>query len=240
MIKTLPEVTSIPEEPHARRHHPKKASYQSYIDCLRWDFGFSCAFCLIHEKDLKATGVQGWALMWTEHFLTRSAEPTRTNEYENCYLCCRRCNTARGSRPRDLPQGRLLDPCEVAWGDHFESTEDLTWRVKETNDTDGVATLGAYALNDDLKLTCRKARQKILLEAWEGYRTVEEMVEELSPDDPYRTRKARRLRRIREFFLSRLSEFSALPTDRSDGCRCDRVEARTLPGWLHRQCRHMR
>lgn len=55
-MKILPPVTLPPRQPTTRRHEPKAAfgaeGYQAYRACLRWEFGFTCSFCLMHEADL--------------------------------------------------------------------------------------------------------------------------------------------------------------------------------------------
>jgi hypothetical protein len=47
-MKILPPATQPPRQPTIRRHEPKPAQgeegYQAYRPCLRWEFGFTCAF----------------------------------------------------------------------------------------------------------------------------------------------------------------------------------------------------
>src|SRR5262245_33908467 len=102
-----------------RRHTPKPGAYRRYRSCLRWEFGFSCAFCLTHESDLLAHGAEGWGLTGVEHLHAQSNNPTgeQVDDYRNCYYACRLCNGSKGDQPIvDALGRRLLDPCDDAWG----------------------------------------------------------------------------------------------------------------------------
>lgn len=41
-----------------RRHKPRapvgRHGYQAFRQCLRWEFGFSCSFCLCHDVPIDA------------------------------------------------------------------------------------------------------------------------------------------------------------------------------------------
>src|SRR5215210_7160639 len=113
-----------------RRHTPRptrgRRGYQAFRPCLRWEFGFTCAFCLAHESDLVEHGAEGTGLMTIEHFLPVSAgktpveAETLANDYGNCFYACRYCNGARIAAPVvDLRGRRLLNPCTHAWSEHF-------------------------------------------------------------------------------------------------------------------------
>jgi hypothetical protein len=123
----LPPRTAPATTPTARRHAPQQASYGEYRACLRWDFGFTCAFCLLHESDLsQGMGVEGLGLMWIEHRFLQSTHESERDRYENCIYACRLCNQARGTAPLIDTRGhRLLDPTETAWAEHFEERRDL-------------------------------------------------------------------------------------------------------------------
>ncbi len=64
-MRTLPRQTQPPATPIERRHAPAPGRYDSFRPCLRWDFGFTCAFCLLHEADLAEHGTEGTGLMST-------------------------------------------------------------------------------------------------------------------------------------------------------------------------------
>lgn len=90
-MKILPPETHLPSAPLRRQHLPEPASYSEYRQCLRWEFGFSCAFCLLHEADLIENGIEGTGFMGIEHRVTRSSAPTQEDAYGNCYYACRFC-----------------------------------------------------------------------------------------------------------------------------------------------------
>mgnify|MGYP001050588417 CR=1 FL=1 len=74
-MKLFPEWTELPTEPVRRMHAPSvQPKYRSYVDCLRWDFGFTCPFCLMHEPDLTST-------FCVEHFEMQSTHPELSNAW---------------------------------------------------------------------------------------------------------------------------------------------------------------
>ena len=82
-MKILPPVTHPWSEKIVRRHTPRSLKgakgYQAYRPCLRWEFGFSCAFCLVHEVDLAPYPIAGSGLTQVEHFIPKSRDETRRN-----------------------------------------------------------------------------------------------------------------------------------------------------------------
>jgi len=87
-MNLLPPELSPPEEPTVHRHQPKPAKgergFQSYRSCLRWNFGFTCAFCLLHETDFSPKfGVVGTGQMSIEHFVPQSFDP-ELNRWSVC------------------------------------------------------------------------------------------------------------------------------------------------------------
>src|SRR5436190_1471867 len=90
-MNTLPRQTQPATAPIPRRHTPSRAGYATYRSCLRWEFGFTCAFCLLHEADLVEEGVQGTGLTTIEHHVAQSADLTLVDTYENCFYACRYC-----------------------------------------------------------------------------------------------------------------------------------------------------
>ncbi len=115
-MKVVPPQTEPSRQPIGRRHDPSPSAYQDYRACLRWEFGFSCAFCLVHEGDLSHNGVEGTGLTSIEHRERREDPPDRARDYVNCFYCCRYCNRDRGVKPRTTPAGGLLNPSSVSWG----------------------------------------------------------------------------------------------------------------------------
>lgn len=96
-MPTLPSRTNLPDAIE-RTHTPAAGRYPTYRPCLRWDFAFACAFCLIHEADLAEHGVEGTGLTSIEHRVPRSdpsAGESLTDDYSNCYYACRFCNGSR-------------------------------------------------------------------------------------------------------------------------------------------------
>ena len=59
-MKILPPQTKPPTSPIERRHRPRpvhgRQGYLKFRPCLRWDFGFTCPFCLMHESDFVRGG----------------------------------------------------------------------------------------------------------------------------------------------------------------------------------------
>ena len=72
-MRILPLQSQPPSTTVDRRHTPRPTTgrfgYQGYRACLRWEFGFTCAFCLLHESDFVEHGAEGLGLLGVEHFL---------------------------------------------------------------------------------------------------------------------------------------------------------------------------
>ena len=63
VIQILAPTTPPPASPRRQRHAPRSAGhYREYRACLRWDAGFTCCFCLVHES------APPWCDAWGEHF----------------------------------------------------------------------------------------------------------------------------------------------------------------------------
>jgi hypothetical protein len=234
-MSILPPSTRPWDELFERSHTPKLSTavrgYQSYRPCLRWDFGFSCAFCLLHESDLNLGGA-GAALMETEHFVPISHVPALENRYSNCFYICHFCNHSRGEQPNHEPsgQGRLLNPCLDIWSEHFILEEDrLHFRDK---DPDAVYTRDAYDLNDERKVRMRKLRREILEDFamnWDECRRVSDglLGEFMSSENSSARRlemldKARSLRGKYKSAHEQLFEyFGAIPWNAPQPCRCE-------------------
>jgi hypothetical protein len=158
-MATLPRTTRPPAEPIRRRHEPKPGAYVTFRPCLRWEFGFTCAFCLLHEADLAEHGVAGMGLMTIEHHITRSADPTYEDDYANCFYACRFCNGARGRKCTEDARGRrLLHPCRDAWGEHFMAEGERLPYAE--GDVDAEYTHAAYRLDAPMKQVMRSHRRE--------------------------------------------------------------------------------
>lgn len=146
-----------------RRHSPPVASgpqgYREYRQCLRWEFGFTCPFCLCHETDLAVDGAEGTGLTHIEHWIPVSHDEARINEYTNCFYICRYCNNSRGARPvaQAGGDGRLLNPCDDVWAGSFSLNGDEI--QPRRGDPAAFYTLAVYDLNDPRKVRRRKRRR---------------------------------------------------------------------------------
>ena len=226
MLELRPLATEPWRLPIVRRHKPAKASdYRNFRDCLRWEFGFSCAFCLLHESDLSGNGAEDWGLMWIEHAELESQKPDLANQYDNCFYCCRFCLQARGKRPMVNKQGqRLLNPCSDSWLDHFELVADEIQVRGE--DQDAAYTLETYDLNDHRKIRMRRKRRTALRERLDlvtqsrplYYRLLARAREIGDPtlvDDAYEAWTY-----LREAYKD-LESFVAIPKDVNAYCACE-------------------
>jgi hypothetical protein len=158
-MDVLPLHTHLTTNPIERRHNPRYASwekgYRAYRPCLRWDFGFTCSFCLLHEVDFVLLGTRGLPIFTAEHIELQSKDDTRANDYSNIVYCCIWCNRARGVIPRGREEYRLLDPTKDAWADFFKLKDDIFIALDQES---ALYTLGAYNLNDDRKVQLRAHR----------------------------------------------------------------------------------
>ncbi len=246
-MKILPQRTLPPHAKIDRRHNPRKASgrfgYRAFRACLRWEFGFTCAFCLLHESDFTEYGAEGFGFMGIEHFSPVSADPKQAGSYANCFYCCRFCNENRWKTPPVDPLGsKLLNPCTHVWGSHFFVAEDHLLPVEA--DSDAVYTAVAYDLNDPRKREMRRARQErldeclALLEDGPGL-----IASALAACRRARTRQeavallavAARLRKEILRTIKGTLRHAAAPMDADRSCRCGTTENHVLPGWLEMQ-----
>jgi uncharacterized protein (TIGR02646 family) len=108
-----------------RRKPPDGKRHGWYKDCLRIDFQFRCAYCLIHEADY-----QGHESFQVDHFRPKSRFKDLERSYGNLYYACQLCNR-QGRKghawptPDEARRGeRFVDPCAEDWEDHVEFIED--------------------------------------------------------------------------------------------------------------------
>lgn len=235
----LPPKTDLPAKPIERQHQPRPGAYPTYRQCLRWEFGFHCAFCFLHEADLIAHGVEGSGLTGIEHHLPRSHAPHREDEYGNCFYACRFCNGARAGRPNVDSRGRsLLEPCSTAWATRFERQDDHI----RPRDADAEYTAEAYDLNDLRKRQMRSSRAETIalglriLSEWPGrIRRLLLLAERVATDDRRVVLDAaENLSQQLVAARKELERFRFDPTDSEEDCRCG-VVRKELPSFLAAQ-----
>lgn len=249
-MKVLPPRTEPPTTPVGRRHQPPPAGggrgYRAFVPCLRWDFGFTCAFCLLHEADVTAgmgvSNVSGGA-MSVEHRVLRRDRPDLANDYGNCYYACENCNKARATRPITTAEGTLLDPIRDCWADHFR-WQDLRLVALDAGDRDAGYTLSAYRLNSPYKLERRRSRWRLLVDYRRALHNNPRLIQRLRA--LWRaTRRAELIEAIGQLRLQlrRASEvlerFSCVPADAPGACRCGRRDHHSLPPVLGSQCHEL-
>lgn len=238
---TLPWRTRI-----LRRHAPPpvrgRSDFRGYRSCLRWEFGFSCAFCLLHESDLATAGVDGSGLMSIEHFIPVHSAEVSGNQYENCFYTCRFCNLSRGSLPVVNAQGlRILNPCEVAWGDFFELRGD---EILPRDSADATYTHEIYDLNDPRKVALRRTRRENLTTVQAYLSESHDLLERAFENaDPSMVDLAQELWRLANMAAKQRAQFAAVPVDAAE-CSCgaaslpEAFAEQLLPGFIAPHPRH--
>jgi 5-methylcytosine-specific restriction endonuclease McrA len=66
--------------------------YREYLESLRQDFTYSCAYC--GTTEFEAQGIR----MVIDHYEPRVSRPDLNNEYSNLMYCCDPCNEYKGDR----------------------------------------------------------------------------------------------------------------------------------------------
>jgi hypothetical protein len=246
-MKILPQRTLPPHVKIDRRHNPRKVlsrfGYRAFRACLRWEFGFTCAFCLLHESDFTEHGGEGLGFMGIEHFLPVSADPGQVSSYDNCFYCCRLCNEARSKAPVVNPFGsKLLNPCAHVWGMHFFSSTDNLLPVAA--DSEAVYTAWAYDLNDPRRRSMRRARRERLDECLSMLEDGPGLIAStLTACQRAGTRQeaaalvlvADRLHKEILRALREVQRYAAIPRDAGRSCRCGTADDHLLPIWLETQ-----
>jgi hypothetical protein len=245
MRKIVPDVTRPWRRRIVRRHAPPAAKgmvgFRTYRPCLRWEFGFSCAFCLCHETDLMLAS-EGWGVMQIEHFVPKTLEPARINDYENCFYVCRLCNGARGNSPNRDADGRsLLNPCATVWHERFKVTVDEL-QPRQESDGDAAYTSELYDFEDARKVRLRRARRKVVSQRLSYLRRSRDLEDDLldrlekggGSELVEMVDTARAVRQARKLAFEDLLRFRAVPDDRDTACACRRPE-RSLPPVLDEQ-----
>lgn len=248
-VAVLPSVTLPWAEEIVRQHRPKPAGgergYRLYHECLRWEFGFCCAFCLLHEVDLAAYEIVGTALFHAEHFRLRSKDPGALNRYSNCFYTCCFCNTSRGKAPNEDSLGRsLLEPTTRVWSEAFHLVDDEL-RARDPGDGDAAYTALAYDLGDPRKTRRRRARReyiekrvKFLSETRGAEDELVTFAIKMSGDDEaikWARERANKFKEMRRLATDDLLRFRAVPRDRPTSCRCGHNGHHRLPHVLSQQ-----
>lgn len=242
-MRILPPRASLPAAPIDRRHRPRPGAYSTYRPCLRWEFGFACAFCFLHEADLTEHGAARSGLWWIEHHVGQTHDDSLVDRYWNCFYSCRYCNEARRTaRVVDERGRRLLHPCGVAWGEYFEVVED---RLSPTADPDAEYTHETYDLDDERKRVMRRDRHEALTSARRAILEIPGKIEQLleigervAPADRVMLLDAaEELRGHVKGALLQVERYQVVPSDRDENCRCaDPGECR-LPRFLEEQAK---
>jgi len=239
-MRALPPTTHPASEPLARRHAPIGA-WPAYRPCLRWEFGFTCAFCLLHEADFVEHGAEGTGLFATEHHVARAAAPALADVYANCFYACRFCNGARGALPLESTRGqKLLHPCREAWGARFRAEGDRL--AYAPSDEDAEYTHRTYRLDDRRKQVMRRHRREAIAEARRALEEAPRLIADLLAH-ARRVRRAERrellaaaaeLHRVVRAARTQLERYAAVPADHDRACRCA-AESAQLPAFLEAQ-----
>lgn len=237
-MRVLPDITFPSKTRIKRRHMPQKRDWRRFRPCLRWEFGFTCAFCLLHEADLEEDGSEGAGRMTIEHRIGRSARPAKASVYRNCFLACRHCNEARSRRPtRDGTGRRLLDPVSTAWASRFTASADRLPPV--AGDGDAAYTHVAYDLDDERKVRKRRRRRERISGAIEtvrdGPRLAALLVDLAATATSAESRRellavARALNSHAGMARDELRRYRIVPDDAAPRCACDALTA--LPTFL--------
>jgi hypothetical protein len=242
-MRILPPVTQPWQRVIVRRHNPKllrgAKGFQSYRPCLRWEFGFSCAFCLCHEADLASYPIQGSGLTHVEHFVPKSRDRAGRNIYNNCFYACRFCNVSRGIALNEGAEGKLINPCERAWQDAFVLSEDKIWPCDE-RDRDAVYTLDTYRLNDVPKVKMRRLRRLAIRRRIADYEETQTFERDLldlavAGGGVRAARMAKAISKLRWNAYMDLWKFRGIPDRHDTSCLCGHTRHHNLPAVLEEQ-----
>jgi len=227
-----------------RRHEPPPAQgrygYRSYRQCLRWEFGFTCPFCLCHESDFAPRGAEGLGITQVEHFVPVSYAEEGVNEYGNCFFICQFCNQDRSTAPTtDSKSGsRLLNPCDDVWEEHFVAEGD-TLRPKAENGN-AVYTHAAYDLDDPRKLEMRRFRRETVRDCLRmierGQRVLDRLLEKaLQEREPALLEEAKVIEDAVRRAWQEIEAFKVVPRDARRSCPCDDEDLFEVPRVLWEQ-----
>jgi hypothetical protein len=133
---------------------PPGLKYRDYIEYLRPDFFFSCAYCTMSEFEASA-------IRFTiDHYEPKRHRPDLENMYGNLMYCCDPCNMYKGDR---MPSAetrergfRFYRPDEDHYEDHFEKKE----RLLGSKTKIGEFTIKAVDLNRPMLRKLRELRER--------------------------------------------------------------------------------
>lgn len=146
-----------------RRENPTPTKrikdYRRYRECLREDFGWRCAYCMIHENT-HSDGRHGFDI---DHFKPR-AKDGPVDAYANLYWSCKWCNSLKHDHwPSEDDKAidmRFADPCaEHDYGNHFTEEADGTLRVDSKC---GGYHVGHLRLNRPMRVSLRVERNELI------------------------------------------------------------------------------
>ncbi len=227
-----------------RRHTPPVArgryGYRTYRQCLRWEFGFTCPFCLCHEADFAPRGAEGLGVTQVEHFVPSSHDEAGTNDYLNCFYVCRYCNQDRGTAATIDPQdgSRLLNPCSDVWNEHFVAEGDQLRPA--VGSADAAYTHAAYDLDDPRKIEMRRFRRDTVeacLRLIESGRTVLDRLLDraLQTQEPALVAEAKLIEEALRRAWQELESFKVVPRDARSPCACGGEGLDVVPRALQEQ-----
>jgi hypothetical protein len=245
-MRIRPSQLELPTTPLTRRHRPKRTKrrhYAAFRSCLRWEFGFTCGLCLLHETDFVPTGVEGLAVTSIEHVKAQSRSQAKRNAYANCIYACRLCNTARAARPnKDSAGRRLLDPTKDAWAAHFRF--DGARLAPIPGDPDAEYTAEAYDLADERKTRLRAWASKFIAGKLKDIASAPDLEASLLALAARQTSRAdadrlidvaQELRARTRRAFEEVCTYRAVPMDAPPRCLCSRRPSRLLSPQLAAQ-----
>jgi hypothetical protein len=235
----LPAQTTPADRALARRHAPRPVAkdYTVFRECLRWEFGFTCAICLLHEHDIMSYG-EGWGVTQIEHIVPRSHDADLTGVYTNVLYVCRLCNGARSDTDLvDTAGRRLLDPTKDVWVEHFLVNEDKL--LPNKGDRHAEYTAEVYGINEPRKVKLRRLRRNRAQDLWAlispRRADLTRRVGSAAHSDPAADIELARALSQSQDDLARLYRRLSqdvgtwIPDDAPTSCRCERAHARALP-----------
>lgn len=233
-VYLLPEEIPLPDRSYLGSHCPAEESrYSEYRPCLRWEAGFICQYCYLHESDLFWLGSEGSGLFSVEHYELRSQRPDLEAEFENCLYCCRFCNIARGSLPvkESKSQRRLLHPRKAGWGENFSLEKCVMKPSKSRNAT---YTAECYDLEDPRKTRLRRARKESIAECRRVLEKGPELLTQIKKRGRFDAGLELYLIESVEAARFQLDTYLAIPVDSDENCRCRSLER--LPDFIIQCC----
>lgn len=215
--------------------------WETYRDCLRWEFGFTCSVCLVHETDVSVDGVRGSKQMTVEHRELRKNNPARAADYDNLIYVCTYCNQSRRDKPLVEGSVELLNPAEASWSEHFRLGDEYRLVPKE-GDLAAERTACVYDVDEPRRQEIRRSRDERLRWSLDRIEEIPQFLEWVSGQlresriQPIElVRLARELRRDLRHAERELERYPAFPKDRSKRCACPKRKTFSLPPGLQRQ-----